>query len=182
MKRGHRVVFAMLVLAATPALYSFEGPQYPTVPSLESVVTAFAKDVSAADGEALVGVVRAFLPVKEDLQALLPKHAAQVDVGASGERFAAAVKKKLALALNADEAPKLVIINCRQEGEAEEYRGVLALLPKETPVFRAIWTDSKSRLVTELRSLVYVNKRWVLMPLLTALPQLLKKQDTQDAP
>jgi hypothetical protein len=36
--------------------------------------------------------------------------------------------------------------------------------------------------VTELRSLVYVNKRWVLMPLLTALPQVLKKQDTQDAP
>jgi hypothetical protein len=144
--------------------------------SLEEAYAEFHKGMQSQNKEDRVKALGQFLPTKEDIEQLFPKH--------HGELWKALSQSRKALLDKCDDIAKqetrhgtierIKTEDIRTGKQAKDsYKEVLALIPKDVPVFSLSVQFEKGAAGSE--TYVYVRDRWIFIKDLDALPEILTK-------
>ena len=143
------------------------------------------KEMASGNKEKQSKALKAMMPTKKDLEYLFPKHADKLWPGYEEEnksilKSVDMVAKEIT---RRGEVEKIEATDVRKDKDDSEgrYKRVLAMIPKDVPVFKLLVRKKNSS--SGSPPFVYVNKRWILMRGLDDIPQdiddLEKKQKSK---
>jgi hypothetical protein len=157
---------------------AFLSMQEPTVPksSLEECIRALHKGMESETEEDQLKALRAVLPTRKDIEILFPKDVEKLwpplDQGLRDmEKNVSKVAKELR---KGGRVTEVKTINIRTGREAESYKDVLEMIPKEIPAFD--YSIKKEDGASGGGTYLYVQERWIFLRGLEGIPKFLKKQ------
>jgi hypothetical protein len=182
MRRGATASLVAVVLALfacfVPAGAADKPPaQQGTSEGLRAVMMAYYQAMASDKAEDQAAALKSILPVKEDIEALFPQHAATL-----WPQF----EKYVALMLeHASDVAKEVsahgkvtdvkTVDMRKEDSSGRYQEVLPMIPKDIPVYRIVTQYENASAGSS--SYLFIRGRWVLIRGLEGIPKFLKNPE-----
>ena len=145
-------------------------------PSLEEFLRSFYKNMQSTVEEEQLKTVRSVFATRKDLEILFPKDVETLwplldEVQQELEKHLAEVTKELQ---KGGAVTGVKAINIRKDPEAETYKEVLAMIPKDIPAFDYVVTKEKGS--SGGGTYLYVQNRWIFLRGLSGIPKFLKRQ------
>lgn len=140
--------------------------------SLVERLRDFHAEMADPSAEVRKKALTGFLPSRKDMEILFPK-----DVGLFWKQLAAHNKRmtehvdEIAREVTKEKWTEIEAIDVRERDEAGTYKSVLAIIPKDIPVFRAIRRSEKRS--SSSSSYLFIEGRWIHLQGLEKIPSII---------
>ena len=144
--------------------------------SLDDAYRSWHKSLSSMKKEEREKALRAMLPTKADVAHLFPKQADKLwpMFEQENQRLLKNVDKAAKEIVDEEPQTKVTTIDIRKEEakRAGKYQRLLAVIPSDVAVFRMV--REGPRRISGSGTYLYLNKRWVLIRSLEAVPEVIE--------
>jgi len=143
--------------------------------TIEQAFRAFSKGISSNDKEERLKAIKAFVADKKDVEVLFPKHV-EIVWKHFGEHRKQAIEMCDEIAKSETrlgEIKEVFPMDMRGKDGRDSYKRVLAMIPKDVPVFVVGIKYEKGG--AQSSAIVFVNDKWVVMWGLQTMPDFIEK-------